>query len=622
MGLFGTLWIQDMMDASNGFGSWQLSMNAGLAHMQATSLLNSCWTPSGFGFMPYSQLDSMSYLLNPNFAAQQAMNGISSGSSTSIFGNWGGMNSGFTNNPGFNPWGNSWNNIGNNGKTDDTDSPERKEDAENEEQADDLKSVLNEYANYLTTSNNRTDRKNGEKLLKEIEEIEKKGSWEDVKNALEKLYNKTLTDNSASYAKYIAQKRDLEIDGKTITDLIQNTGFENTTMIDKNEYISKAVADINKEINSMSKNGSRQDTLDSLCRDKDNILAVISYYNSSYSSTLIEDFVNKFNDSNTFNGDDVTGIKDTAIGGLRTLINGLTLKANDLTSYVDEDTKESIENLIKELNDYNLSDDTIDDGIITTFNDLYKLVRLAEVKKVENDIDAQYAELGNKKISDLLKLRQTTIMDLAKELSETDEEVGALADSIEYVSAGHSVDVTNRDSNNGNGGIENNNNSAIQAYIDDGTLSDTGKTSADGLKIYVVEQEGLGLPKGTLCRLKNKNGDRLMRLTSQEFIKYNLDAGVIEELGKINGLTIYSGLDNQGVIEEGRFYVLDGNDIRPASDEELEKIYLDYGDIKVVANTTTQDNRQVYKYVGEDLEEIKKNDLCYFENGELKKYES
>ena len=206
MGLFGTLWIQDMMDASNGFGSWQLSMNAGLAHMQASSFLNSCWSPSGFGFMPYSQLDSMSYLLNPNFAAWQASTGNSSSNTSSIFGNWGGINSGFTSTPGFNPWGNSWNNIGNTGNTGNTDSPEKEKDDENEEKAEDLKSVINEYAEYLTSSNNRTDRINGEKLLKEIEEIEKKSSWKDVKEGLEGLYNKILNDDSVSYAKYIAQK--------------------------------------------------------------------------------------------------------------------------------------------------------------------------------------------------------------------------------------------------------------------------------------------------------------------------------------------------------------------------------------------------------------------------------
>ena len=91
-------WVSDMLDLSGGCGSWNLSMNQGLAHLQATAYMNSCWTCS-CSFSPYSSMGTgLDYLLDPSFAMWQTANGISSSNNIwgNNFGNFGNL---FTN-----PW--------------------------------------------------------------------------------------------------------------------------------------------------------------------------------------------------------------------------------------------------------------------------------------------------------------------------------------------------------------------------------------------------------------------------------------------------------------------------------------------------------------------------------------
>ena len=420
MGLFGTQWIQDMMDVSCGFGSWQLTMNAGLAHMQATSLINSCFSFSGFGFTPYSSMSSMDYLLNPNFAAWQASNGISS-NPASIFGNWGGMANSYTGGTTFTPWGNTWTNNTPD-STGNTGSKKREEDKPYENKATDLKNLLNGYADYLKKTGSGGNKTEGENIEAEVKKYwdDSELSWQDISKKLDVLYKKILNNSTHKeyIANYIADKTEITIDGepKNVKACLNKAGL--------NESKYKNIANtIKGDINTLDAEDPNIATLESAVRDAETLLGVISAYNGS----LIGDFCNKYNK-------DITDVNKKATASQPVIMAIETLIAE--ADSISKDLKDCAElnNAVRELRK-NVKNGFNTDNLKTRFEKLYAAVRVAEAAIIEERIKAKYDTIDGDKLAKNLDFVNKTKEDLAEELHGSKNNISQVNNLVGKITA-------------------------------------------------------------------------------------------------------------------------------------------------------------------------------------------
>lgn len=405
-------WISDMLDISDGFGSRQLSWNQGLAHLRASSLMNSCWTPSG-GFSPYIGCgNGMEFLLNPSFAAWQTSMGISSspnscfgnGFNIGNFGNFG--NFGF----GMNPWQTTPTNPSNGNNPQPGTTEARSKDEFNE-----LKKILTDFANTLSATDKNT-------LLGNIDAIfkNKDMSWEDklkeLKNELKSLLNDPT--NRDAFRKYLMthHKDKFSINSKLpsaeLERLIKYTGFDGD--YNSSDVSADTLSAIKNAIDQMQDNGV---DLAPIELGNDDVIKVLSAYNTQYKSaggSLIEHLIEKYNNIT----DDAR--KLTATNAYITLANSLKNRAEGIKSRLDATSKANIEKAIEDLNKHVVDGKLADTSrSAADFNNLYAMVRMAEALVIEQEVDARFGgdfiDDATLKPSAILGLAEATKTDLTAE---------------------------------------------------------------------------------------------------------------------------------------------------------------------------------------------------------------
>ena len=146
----------------------------------------------------------------------------------------------------------------------------------------------------------------------------------------------------------------------------------------------------------------------------DNILEVLSYYNTIHlSNNLIKHFVNRYNNKSFTE----SNMKSTALGDLQHIKDMLIARANIVKSKVDEDTRKAIDLAIGDVN-AQITGLNVKSELIDKFNDLYTLVRLADVKVVEKTISDDCNGLLADETLKMLDLTNKTADDLSREFGK------------------------------------------------------------------------------------------------------------------------------------------------------------------------------------------------------------
>lgn len=572
MGFYFTPWVSDMLDLSGGCGSWNLSMNQGLAHLQATSYMNSCWT-CGCGFSPYSSMgNGLEYLLDPSFAMWQTANGISSSNNLwgNNFGNFGNF---------FNPWQSNQTTPNNNKKKDDT--PEERA---SKYDFNTLEELMNDYAKSIGGSA-------GDNLKDEIKNIknDKDKSWKEKLDALKALYDRTLDKNSDKFKEFILKNNKLKLSvginrDKFLTDLIRKSGYDYLIRGLKDDEKDYKISDMKDNFDRLCEADGNASALESVTSD--NVLEVISSYNSNYVGGIAKDFVKGYDNisSNAKGKEAKNSIKtrqNTAVESLEHLIEALKTRANgimdSLTSDAQTNLKTSIDNLQKCIKTDKEGQKSLDSkSFVDAFNKLYAQVRLAEVQKIELELDNMYKDMSNKKISSVVQLSKTTKEDLAKEIyNSTDtSNVDSLVDKIECEKPKDVEDVTLSGTHN-NGSVQNEEEQEENEFEKAGLIGKTGDKLSDGTIVYESKDAKIGLPVGAPCVLE---GDGVTELNHQQSIEYGILKEKVGELGHLDQeekLALYLSYEDIGKLTAGVFYVVDKDNgiVRTISDVEY-KAYL------------------------------------------------
>lgn len=538
MGFFNTPWVSDMLDISSGQGSWNLSVNQGLAHMQANFYMNSCWS-TGFSFMPYGGLGmNMDYLLNPGFASWQAINGISS-NNNSIFGNFNNI---------FNPF----QSFNTNGNSSGSGSSASSGNDINEKKCEDLTKFLKAYMNFQ-----------GNLLPAE------------QKLAIDTAINKSI-DNDYTYEKKykdllalcngIAPKNiqdllmsgTLEIDKDIfLEDLFVEAGLDNA--ISKHFTDEKSPDAIAKNIKDCldllsDKNDNMDATNDATwSTDGNNIIAIISCYNSNYATNnLMADINSKWIDNSKKN-EQAEKRNSNVAKAMTDVAKALTQKANRVIDQYNEATQKLINDYVKELKGgvTTASSDNARRNFVTAFNNLYQVLRFAAAKQAETKFKAKYGDItvdfalfkANDKdslieqIKEDIKSENISVIDISKIGTRTIEK-----DNIQ----------TN-DNKSDNNETKSQKEETIQRYLKAEMLEDTG-IKVNGEPVYTIvgdDFEGqYKLKGGELCTFDD-NG-KPHPLKGDEKRLYGVEV-TKDTLLDIEGHEIYiwSGLEKCNGIEVG-----------------------------------------------------------------------
>lgn len=373
-------------------GSMNLMYNAAMEHM---SVFPSLYTmpQDTFNFTPYGSMSgNMDYLLNPLFPVFQAQMGIGAGAGT-VPGMTGDMQT-------------MWQQMFGIG----TGTGAGTADAATTRKYNKMLSLLKNLANSKDIPQDIKD---------EISDAIRtsKGTLSEKLDKLNTIYNKI---DKADLIKALKNADNIGYSG-TSTNVgdsfklnLEALGFEYTdgTMDDM-------IIDIHSKIKEISDEQPNPLPLAGIVT-KDNVLDMISSWNSQYASSSDEDsrrilsYIAKYQDKAADNGETVRG------NMVDPLINALKQKANAVKTGLPKTEKSKIEAIINELNQAcEDSTEDVSEEMITAFDKLYVAVRMAALAKFNSEVTEYYGELDEDLFNAEL-FTEETIEDLKEEGFDVD----------------------------------------------------------------------------------------------------------------------------------------------------------------------------------------------------------
>jgi len=601
-------WISDMLDLSGGFGSRQLSMNQGLAHLQASAYMNSCWNVGG-GFMPYNSFgNGMEFLLDPSFAMWQTSNGISSSSNM-----FGGVNFGNLGN--FGNFGNftlPWqqtppsNNGGGSGNTYDA----------NKDKCADYTNLLKGYIKYL---NNDHDHREWIAAANNIinKSITKDYTYENKYNDLLELAKGIDKDNLNDYIK--EDMANFTLNGKSLKTRLFEAGFEGV----KDDTVVKLADDYKKNLDKFKEDDTNLDTQDNNVT-KDNIIPLLSYYNSNKGTALIQELNSKYGNP------DKDEAKENVIKAMNKLATKLKEKAEDCKNKYNEATQAKIETYINGLTE--LSKDAnagTRENFIKAFDNLYMTLRYAEAATIENDFNKLYGDIGAVaffKSDNANSVSVKTKSDLDGENlkgTENGEGVGPAAHRANTLPEGSTSG--SEGSGSASSTVTKTQSDMEKDFCDNEDYKDcfekTGK-AVDGKTVYKWTDEPMaGNPEITAGTLFVIDNGEARKLTMPEKRLYGVQISEYTDNSLSNGTKIYiwkgENCTKDGVtVKSGDLCVIIDNVPRPLTKDENTE----YGLMTKQETDGNVDNNAVYKWTHtKECNGVKKGDLFVIKNNKPEK---
>lgn len=634
-------WISDMLDLSGGFGSRQLSMNQGLAHLQASAYMNSCWNVGG-GFMPYNSFgNGMEFLLDPSFAMWQTSNGISS--SANMYGNLNlGNYSNFGNFGNFRlPW--QQTPPSNNGGGNSDLSPAEQTD---KDKFTDLKTTIDNFANSIINNKDNEPAANvtkANRLKNRAKEImdNKDKNWEEKLTELRSLYNTEIMGDSATKNKYKdfiknnmtvkfevnSKIKDTNGSNLALRALIQKTGYGN-------DVSGVNIDDIKKCLDALKKGeNANASALESI--NENNILEFLSAYNSKYNTgsgnnDFICYFVSKYTALSPDKANDAESEQERALTSFNKVRNALIDRARGIADQLLEDAsnndkkyKSALEKAITELADAEVNND-----IKGKFNNLYAMVRMAEIKVIEREIDSRFCgdpSDGNNLPSALLNLSGETEADLEKEGITTVPKVECKpVETMQIVEAPEGSSGS-EGSGSASSTVTKTQSDMEKDFCDNEDYKDcfekTGKV-VDGKTVYKWTDGPMAgnseITAGTLFVIDD---GKARKLTKPENRLYGVQISEYTDNDLSNGTKIYiwkgENCTKDGVtVKSGDLCVIIDNVPRPLTKDENTE----YGLMTKQETDGNVDNNAVYKWTHtKECNGVKKGDLFVIKNNKPEK---
>lgn len=379
------------------------------------------------------------------------------------------------NNWGSNVWGNfGWQGVGGTSTT----TTKKKDDKELEPSEQKAKEKYEQLKNLLKDFAEKVLKDEDEALYKEIMDVIKdtKKTYSEKCAELEELYKEIDKDD---LKKYIEEHKEVRINGKerTVSDILIETGDS------KHYAYTHNVTNIRKGLESVASNQSNTNEflssikygLDEEGKTQDNVLGIISEYNDN--GNFAADIRKALNNASD---------KETAMKGIKDVVNVFTKKAEDVSKYsgLDKETADLFRNKIKALND-TVGENSLDTGFEKAFNELYILTRLTVLKLAEKSLNNKYGLID----SSLITLVSDAKDDLKNEkLGLTETEINDLTDKVKVKVKPERQSKADREKE-AKELNEKEPEEKIQALKDGDILCEAGGATCDGEQVY-IEKHG------------------------------------------------------------------------------------------------------------------------------------